>query len=65
MMTQNGRIIYSAWKYLYAIDAKTGEIETSFGERENEDLRKGLGEAHFAEARCRCQYSQELLLKIF
>ena len=39
----NGRIIYSAWKYLYAIDAKTGEIESSFGEDGKIDLRKGLG----------------------
>ena len=39
----NGRIIYSAWKYLYAIDAKTGEIESSFGEEGKIDLRKGLG----------------------
>ena len=39
----NGRIVYSAWKYLYAIDAKTGEIESSFGEEGKIDLRKGLG----------------------
>ena len=39
----NGRIIYSAWKYLYAIDALTGEIESSFGEGGKIDLRKGLG----------------------
>ena len=38
----NGRIIYSAWKYLYAIDAKTGEIESSFGEEGKIDLRKDL-----------------------
>ena len=39
----NGRIVYSAWKYLYAIDAKTGEIESTFGEVGKIDLRKGLG----------------------
>ncbi|PDH46091.1 MAG: pyrrolo-quinoline quinone [Flavobacteriales bacterium MED-G15] len=42
----NGRIIYAAWKYLYAVDAVTGALETSFGEQGKIDLRKGLGKPY-------------------
>ena len=40
---ENGRILYTSGKYLYAVDALTGELETSFGENGKIDLRKGLG----------------------
>jgi len=40
---ENGRIIYSSGIYLYAIDAKTGQIEKKFGDNGRIDLRKNLG----------------------
>ena len=39
---QDGRIIYTSGKYIYAVDALSGEIEESFGENGKVDLRKNL-----------------------
>ena len=40
---ENGRIIYTSGKYIYAVDAINGEIEKTFGENGKIDLRKNLG----------------------
>ncbi len=40
---QDGRIIYTSGKYIYAVDALSGNLEISFGEKGRIDLRKGLG----------------------
>ncbi len=40
---ENGRILYTSGKYIYSIDAKSGKIESSFGENGKIDLRKNLG----------------------
>lgn len=39
----DGRIIYTSGKFIYAIDAISGTVESSFGENGKVDLRKGLG----------------------
>ncbi len=39
----DGRIIYTSGRYIFAVDALKGTIETTFGEGGKVDLRKGLG----------------------
>ena len=41
-----GRIFAGARNYLYALDATTGKVISSFGEQGRIDLRKGLREPH-------------------
>ena len=41
-----GRIFAGARNYLYALDAATGKVISSFGEQGRIDLRKGLREPH-------------------
>jgi quinoprotein glucose dehydrogenase len=41
-----GRILFGARNYLYALDATTGKVIPSFGEQGRIDLRKGLREPH-------------------
>ncbi len=39
----DGRIIYTSGRYIYAVDALTGQLETTFGQNGKVDLRAGLG----------------------
>ncbi len=40
---EDGRVFFTAHHNLYAIDARTGELVTDFGNRGSVDLREGLG----------------------
>ena len=39
----DGRIIYTSGSYIYSVDALTGKIENTFGDKGKIDLRKNLG----------------------
>lgn len=40
---EDGRIVYTSGRYIYSVDALSGELEYSFGQDGKVDLRAGLG----------------------